>query len=81
MKSVGSRTEVMHGMAKHTSGGLTKSKMKYKSGRIVSRKVSSQASKRLKSSPFGAFVKFAKKQKSFKLVPKKGTKQYKKLVK
>ena len=36
---IGSRAEVWHGTAKHTSGGLTKSHlMKNKSGRIVSRK-------------------------------------------
>jgi hypothetical protein len=36
---IGSRAEVWHGTAKHTSGGLTKSHlMKNKSGRIVSKK-------------------------------------------
>ena len=36
---IGSRAEVWHGTAKHTSGGLTKTHlMKNKSGRIVSRK-------------------------------------------
>ena len=39
MKTVGSRAEVWHGNAKHTSGGLTKSQlMKNKHGRIVSKK-------------------------------------------
>lgn len=38
-KSIGSRAEVWHGNANHTSGGLKKSDlMKNKSGRIVSRK-------------------------------------------
>jgi hypothetical protein len=38
-KTVGSKAEVFHGSAKHTSGGLTrKDLMKTKSGRIVSRK-------------------------------------------
>ena len=37
--TVGSRAQVWHGTAKHTSGGLTKAHlMKNKSGRIVSRK-------------------------------------------
>ena len=37
--TVGSRAQVWHGTAKHTSGGLTKTHlMKNKSGRIVSRK-------------------------------------------
>ena len=38
-KTVGSRAQVWHGTAKHTSGGLAKSQlMKNKAGRIVSRK-------------------------------------------
>ena len=38
MKAEGSRAEVMHGTAKHTSGGLTKSNLKYDGDRIVSKK-------------------------------------------
>ena len=39
MKTQGSKAQVWHGTAKHTSGGLTKKDlMKTKSGRIVSRK-------------------------------------------
>lgn len=39
MVTVGSKAQVFHGHAKHTSGGLTrKDLMKTKSGRIVSRK-------------------------------------------
>lgn len=42
--TVGSRAQVMHGTAKHTSGGLTKGDLKYnKTGRIVSKKKSAQA--------------------------------------
>lgn len=42
MKTIGSRAQVMHGTAQKTSGGLTKSDLKYnKWGRIVSRKKSS----------------------------------------
>jgi hypothetical protein len=38
-KTVGSKAEVFHGTAKHTSGGLTrKDLMRTKAGRIVSRK-------------------------------------------
>ncbi len=45
-KAVGSRAQVMHGSAHHTSGGLTKKDLKYnKWGRIVSRKKSTQAKK------------------------------------
>ena len=44
--NIGSRAQVMHGTAKQTSGGLTKSKLKYnKRGRIVSRKASQLAKK------------------------------------
>ena len=43
MKQVGSRAQVMHGNADHTSGGLKKGDLKYnKSGRIVSRKKSAR---------------------------------------
>lgn len=45
-KAVGSRAQVMHGTAHHTSGGLTKTDLKYnKHGRIVSRKKSMKAKK------------------------------------
>ena len=45
-KRVGTRAQVMHGTADHTSGGLTKRDLKYnKWGRIVSRKKSSMAKK------------------------------------
>ncbi len=41
MRAIGTRAEVMHGTAHHTSGGLTKKHLKYnKHGRIVSRKAS-----------------------------------------
>lgn len=44
--AVGSRAQVMHGTADHTSGGLTKKDLKYnKHGRIVSRKKSQKAKK------------------------------------
>ena len=46
VKAVGSRAQVMHGTAHHTSGGLTKSDLKMnKWGRIVSRKKSAKAKK------------------------------------
>jgi len=45
-QAVGSRSQVMHGTAHHTSGGLTKTDLKYnKWGRIVSRKKSMKAKK------------------------------------
>ena len=44
MKQIGSRAQVMHDSAHHTTGGLTKKDLKYnKHGRIVSRKKSSTA--------------------------------------
>lgn len=44
--AIGSRAQVMHGTAHHTSGGLTKGDLKYnKYGRIVSRKKSEKARK------------------------------------
>jgi hypothetical protein len=46
IKAVGSRAQVMHGTAAHTSGGLTKRDLKMnKWGRIVSRKKSTLAKK------------------------------------
>ena len=49
IKAVGSRAEVFHGSAKHTSGGLRKKDlMKTKSGRIVSRKKHMQGKKTIK---------------------------------
>jgi hypothetical protein len=44
MRRVGSRAQVMHGSAHHTSGGLTKKDLKYnKAGRIVSARKSRTA--------------------------------------
>jgi hypothetical protein len=44
--TIGSRAQVMHGTAHHTSGGLTKRDLKYnKWGRIVSKKRSTLAKK------------------------------------
>jgi hypothetical protein len=46
MKTIGTRAEVMHSVAKRTSGGLTKKDLKYnKHGRIVSVKMSNRAKK------------------------------------
>lgn len=69
MRMVGSRAEVMHGSAHHTSGGLTRKDLKYnKHGRIVSRKASERGKKALKH-----LVKAGYKAKkgSFKLFTKK----------
>lgn len=44
--AIGSRAQVMHGTAHHTSGGLTKGQLKYnKWGKIVSLKKSQKAKK------------------------------------
>jgi hypothetical protein len=56
-KTIGSRAEVWHGTAKHTSGGLTKSSLfKNKAGRIVSKKKHHTAKKdnRLVKSGYGS---------------------------
>jgi hypothetical protein len=45
-QTIGSRAQVMHGTAHHTSGGLTRKDLKYnKAGRIVSVKKSKTAKK------------------------------------
>jgi len=44
-KAVGSRAEVWHGNAKHTSGGLKKKDLMMKHGHIVSKKASQTAKK------------------------------------
>ncbi len=62
MMTVGSKAQVFHGSAKHTSGGLTrKDLMKTKAGRIVSRK------------KHAAGLKAIKKLKKLGFVAKKGT--------
>ena len=45
-KAIGTRAEVFHGNARHTSGGLTRNDMKLnKRGEIVSIRASNRASK------------------------------------
>ncbi len=45
-KSIGSRAQVFHGNARHTSGGLTRNDLKLnKRGEIVSVRASNRASK------------------------------------
>jgi len=47
--TIGSRAQVFHGTAHHTSGGLTKDKLMQKpSGKIVSRRASAAGKKALK---------------------------------
>jgi hypothetical protein len=56
-KSVGSRAEVFHGNADHTSGGLKKSQLiKNKNGRIVSKKKSISAKKEQRLKKHGYFT-------------------------
>jgi hypothetical protein len=58
MKTVGSRAEVMHGTAKHTSGGLTKKNlMRNKHGRIVSRIKHKTAKRERRLQKHGFFTK------------------------
>jgi len=84
--TVGSRAEVYHGNANATSGGLTKKDLMMKDGRIISKAASKAAKKSLKQNPkFMAFIDLAKekaeKKDCFCLVPKKGSKSYKKIIK
>jgi hypothetical protein len=66
--TVGTKAQVFHGTAKHTSGGLTKKDlMKTKRGRIVSRKKHTLGKKALKNLKKAGFV--AKKG-TFKLFKK-----------
>ena len=66
--TVGTKAQVWHGTAKHTSGGLTKKDlMKTKRGRIVSRKKHTLGKKALKNLRKAGFV--AKKG-TFKLFKK-----------
>jgi hypothetical protein len=54
MQTIGSRAQVMHGTADHTSGGLKKGDLKMnKWGRIVSRKKSMKAKKENRLSKLG----------------------------
>ena len=79
---IGSRAEVFHGTADATSGGLTKKDLVMKDGRIISKAASKAAKKSLKKNPkFQAFIDLAKEKDSFCLVPKKGSKTYKKIIK
>ena len=57
MKSIGSRAEVFHNNARHTSGGLTKKDLlKNKHGEIVSRKKHFQAKKEKRLEKAGYFT-------------------------
>lgn len=50
MQTIGSKAQVWHGTAKHTTGGLTKSNlMKNKHGRIVSRRKHTLGKKSIKN--------------------------------
>jgi hypothetical protein len=80
----GSRAEVFHGTAKHTPGGLVKGDLiQDKYGSIKSKAAVAAAKKRMKEEGAKAMVKVFKpaKKGDFKLVPKKGTKKYKTLIK
>jgi hypothetical protein len=80
-KTVGTRAQVFHGTAKHTTGGLDKSDlMQNKAGRIVSRKKHASAKKEMrllkhgygtKKGKFG-FVKMARKSRKSRKMHKGG---------
>lgn len=84
-KTVGSRAEVWHGTAKHTSGGLHKKDLlKNKHGRIVSKKLhhTAKKQKRLEKAGYkpkkGKFVVMRKSMKKSPKHHKKHTKKNKK---
>lgn len=57
-KTIGSRAEVFHGVAKHTSGGLEKKNLlKNKNGQIVSKKKHLTAKKEKRLEKYGYFAK------------------------
>lgn len=81
MKRIGSRAMVMHGTAKMTSGGLKKSDLLVRKGRIVSKKASAagkKAIKHLRAAGYiakkGVFIKFSRKMAK---KAKKGTRKMK----
>ena len=82
MQTVGTRAQVWHGNAKHTSGGLTKSNlMKNKAGRIVSRAKHTTAKREMRLVKYGygtkkgafGFVKLGSKSRRHK----RGSKRHK----
>lgn len=83
IKAIGTRAEVMHGTAHHTSGGLTVKDLKYnKHGRIVSRKASEAGKKALKhleragfKAKKGKFMLFRKSMKATRKT-KKGSRRH-----
>jgi hypothetical protein len=83
MPAIGTRAQVWHGTAHHTSGGLTKAHlMKNKHGRIVSRKkhASAKREKRLVKAGFitrkGHFG-FVKKNSGMKMTRARGSRKHK----
>lgn len=68
VRAVGTRAQVWHGLANHTSGGLTKGAlMMNKAGRIVSKKASERARSEKRLQKAG----FTTKKGEFKLFPRK----------
>ena len=82
-KTFGTRAEVWHCTALKTTGGLTKKDLvKDKYGKLVSKAARKAAVARMEREGKKAHVKvFKAKNNGFKLQPKEGTKQYKKIIK
>ena len=86
MKAIGSKAEVWHGTARHTSGGLTRPDlMKTKHGRIVSRKqhrAGKEAVKRLYEMGYrpkkGVFKLFSSERKTHKMAERRRTRRVRK---
>lgn len=68
IRATGTRAQVWHGLALHTSGGLTKTSLKMnKAGRIVSKKASERAQKEKRLQKAG----YTTKKGEFKLFARK----------
>ena len=73
LPAVGSKSQVFHGSAKHTSGGLTrKDLMKTKNGRIVSRRKHAAGKKAIKNLRKLGYIAKKGTFKLFKKNPKRG---------
>ena len=83
MQTFGSRSEVWHGVALKTTGGLEKKDLTQdKYGRILSKAARKAALARLKDEGKKHLVKvFKPKKTGFKLQPKEGSKAYERKIK
>jgi hypothetical protein len=79
VKATGSRAMVFHGTAKHTAGGLKKSDLMMRKGRIVSKKASAAGKKAIKRLRAMGYIAKKGKFTLFKKMTKKGKKGSRKM--